>query len=560
MPENEKLELKFDPNTIEDLGVKMYSQLPQALAELVANAYDADAENVYIKLYDQDPSSKKIVVTDDGFGMSFQEINHKFLRIGRRRRIEDGFNRKTPKGRVITGRKGLGKLALFGIGKNITIETSKNGDAKSTRFILNWDEIIKGGESSYKPHTSFIEKTDSSVHGTSIVLSELSRVSSFDLYSTAISLSKMFNCFDKDFKVHMQKNDEDPIIELSRDLRYQGIKHEFCWNVEDIVHKIKSDYAHKSELKGKIVSSAEGKTMPHQLRGITLYANGRLVNTPGFFGLGETPHAFSYLSGWIDADFLDEGKEDVIATDRQSIRWDLPEPEKLQEFLQKIVRYVEKAWLEGRQAKKRQANTTKAGVDLAKWYSTLPNQDVKDKIEGIVNKISENPNLDSDEYSGVVKKLHELIPEYPLYYWRYLHPSVKDSTKEYYEKAEYYDSIQEGLKRYISNVRERSKDNESTEKNLMFKNFGMKNGSIQNLSVVTKYKKPNGQPFQPNTLQNIEDSQAHLSAGMVIGFRHPLAHEEKRDLRDSGALTEKDCLDALSLLSYLFRRLDDVKE
>lgn len=35
----ENLQLRFDPRTIEHLGIKMYSQLPYALAELVANAY-----------------------------------------------------------------------------------------------------------------------------------------------------------------------------------------------------------------------------------------------------------------------------------------------------------------------------------------------------------------------------------------------------------------------------------------------------------------------------------------------------------------------------------------
>lgn len=44
----EKLQLKFDPRTIEHLGIKMYSQLPYALAELVANAYDAGASNANI--------------------------------------------------------------------------------------------------------------------------------------------------------------------------------------------------------------------------------------------------------------------------------------------------------------------------------------------------------------------------------------------------------------------------------------------------------------------------------------------------------------------------------
>ena len=86
---NDKLELKFDPRTIEHLGIKMYSQLPYALAELVANAYDAGAENVRIKLYDNISSQKRIVVIDDGDGMSYEEVRDNFLVIGRRRRDTD---------------------------------------------------------------------------------------------------------------------------------------------------------------------------------------------------------------------------------------------------------------------------------------------------------------------------------------------------------------------------------------------------------------------------------------------------------------------------------------
>ena len=41
----EELVLKFEPKTIEHLGVKMYSTLPPALAELISNAYDADARD-----------------------------------------------------------------------------------------------------------------------------------------------------------------------------------------------------------------------------------------------------------------------------------------------------------------------------------------------------------------------------------------------------------------------------------------------------------------------------------------------------------------------------------
>ena len=47
-----KLEMTFDPNTIEHLGIRMYSTLPPVLAELIANGYDADAKNIEIGLID----------------------------------------------------------------------------------------------------------------------------------------------------------------------------------------------------------------------------------------------------------------------------------------------------------------------------------------------------------------------------------------------------------------------------------------------------------------------------------------------------------------------------
>ncbi|WP_232816102.1 ATP-binding protein [Chryseobacterium capnotolerans] len=50
----DKLSMKFEANTIQHLGVKMYSTMPPALAELIANAYDACATEVHIKLYDKE--------------------------------------------------------------------------------------------------------------------------------------------------------------------------------------------------------------------------------------------------------------------------------------------------------------------------------------------------------------------------------------------------------------------------------------------------------------------------------------------------------------------------
>lgn len=84
--------MTFDPNTIEHLGVRMYSTLPPVLAELIANSYDADAGNIKLNLKD-DTANKEITIEDDGIGMSFDEINNKFLRIGRNRHTEKASER-----------------------------------------------------------------------------------------------------------------------------------------------------------------------------------------------------------------------------------------------------------------------------------------------------------------------------------------------------------------------------------------------------------------------------------------------------------------------------------
>ena len=97
-----ELEITFDINTIDHLGVKLYSTIPPMIAELVSNAWDADAKNVYIEFTDGD--EKAITVRDDGIGMSFDDLNNQFLKIGRNRRVEKRDD-TTAGGRKILGKK-----------------------------------------------------------------------------------------------------------------------------------------------------------------------------------------------------------------------------------------------------------------------------------------------------------------------------------------------------------------------------------------------------------------------------------------------------------------------
>lgn len=546
----QKLQLRFDPRTIEHLGIKMYSQLPYALAELVANAYDAGANKVQIQLFDEDPQSKRIVIVDDGEGMTYDEVAEKFLVIGRRRRDTDE-SRKNIKGRRITGKKGLGKLALFGIGKTIEITTTRAGEAQSTSLVLEWDKILQEESGTYYPETRLLTKQDKSTCGTIITLSNLSRITSFDVEATAISLSKLFNCFDADFEIEISQNNGTP-TPLTRDIKYEGINKEFEWDVQDIITSIGEPYVYSGELKGKIISSK--KPIKPDLRGITLYVNGRLANVPGFFGISEAGHTFSYISGWIDADFLDEFENDLISTDRQSISWDLPEAEELKNYLQRIVRFLVKDWSSKRKRAKDESQATRSGINTTEWFSKVPDE-VRPKLTSVIDRIADKPEIDDEVFSSVVHEVYDLVPPYTYFHYRLLHSEIQDAAKGCYVSRDYYKAIQEALKRYKNAVKRKSGVTCDEDMDIVSRSFGSKD---KPLKTTAKYlMRPDGQPFSESTLNNVEDGQLALSRGIVAGARNVLSHEEHKDLMETGLFTEKDCLDLLGLLSHLFKRLED---
>jgi len=146
MTENSKqiLQMKFAPNTIEHLGVKMYSTLPPVVSELIANSYDADASEVAILL--KDSTEKEIVVSDNGHGMSFNEINEGFLTIGRNRRVKNETD-ESPKGRKVIGKKGLGKLSLTSDGMNMAMEIEDFGETSIQLIPIDYADETPSNDS-----------------------------------------------------------------------------------------------------------------------------------------------------------------------------------------------------------------------------------------------------------------------------------------------------------------------------------------------------------------------------------------------------------------------------
>jgi len=540
----EELKMTFDPNTIEHLGVRMYSTLPPVLAELIANAYDADAASVSLIL--KDDGEKEIIIEDDGSGMSFEEINSKFLRIGRPRRQEEN-TQVTTKNRKVIGKKGLGKLSFFGIAHEIEIATKKDG--KENIFAMNWEDI-KAEKTEYKPK---VVKKDGSCsskeHGTKITLRKIQRESDFSSEDIANALARMF-IIDSGFEITLRRNSEKPIT-ITNDRRFAGLEKEVEWKIP-ADSEYKDNYDKANKIVGHLIATKKPIPPKADMRGIILFSRKKMVNRPEYFSDSTSSHFFSYLTGWLEVDFIDDLEEDVIATNRQSLNWGHEEMKKLRDHLGNLLNWLERDWRKKREEKRGKELSEATGINVPDWFSKLP-EDIRAKIEPIVKALVKDSELPPEVNQDAVRKIHEIVPEYPKYHWRHLHPEVQSVSKQYYISEDYYTAFFEAVKKYINTVKAKA-GSTLTDYTLLENVFSLKNPK---LSVTEKYKKPDGTDFENDTIENITGGHRMLALGIWTACRSPIAHEEVNDLRNSGLFTEKDCLDALSLLSHLFYRLDN---
>ncbi len=162
------LKMRLSLDVLRHLGLNLYSNVPAVLSEIVANAWDADAERVRVEL---DKANDRIVLEDDGSGMTRDEVIDRFLLVGYQRRSRQPG--PTPKGRSPMGRKGIGKLSLFSIANEVVVETVGNGQKTALRMHLDtMRKAIEDNRDEYEPEELPAPEVDFD-HGTRITLREL---------------------------------------------------------------------------------------------------------------------------------------------------------------------------------------------------------------------------------------------------------------------------------------------------------------------------------------------------------------------------------------------------
>jgi len=415
--------LSVSLHALEHLGINLYSNIPAVLSEVVANAWDADATLVNIKIN----PDKTIIIEDNGIGMTRQEVLDRYLTIGyQRREKQPGLTKRR---RKPMGRKGIGKLSLFSIAETVDVYTSKrvatDSSERKSAFRMDVKDIRKkiakmpNGVGEYRAQK--LPTTQMNLaEGTRIILSNLKK-RQMRPQMLRRNLARRFSIIGgNNFQI---KINGKPITPSDRgyftSLRYLWIfgkgngPRGLCSKLDQT-----NGFNKKSTMKRNNIQVAGWIGAVHKvenlkdeegggegnLNRIAIYARGKMLQEDILADLGKRGIFSSYLVGELDVEGLDEydgkGKKDLDAatTSRQRIVEDDPRYKILRDLINKEVTTIGNSWLKWRGEK---------GLELAKsipavqeWLNGLP-PDTKKKANSWLTKVgkSQGDNLDDKKRS-----------------------------------------------------------------------------------------------------------------------------------------------------------------
>ncbi len=347
------LELRYSHNIIEHLGLKLYQNRPtNVLAELLSNSWDADAENVRV-----DINKGHLAVYDDGDGMSRKVLAEHYLVIGKKKRSVGNLNEKSGKQRHLMGRKGIGKLAPFGIAQKLSLLTVSKETSKCYWIEINlskllcWPEGEEIGEFSYKPkiicdgvqlsdipieHDShgYVKKFLATIKesGTLIIMDNLS-------LKRKISQEQLMESIGQRFTVTLLRDEFSVYVDdvkVTEQLALPKFAYRFPAK-EGFTRETVNFSGEEREVR-YWVGFVEQAEWPQDQAGVGVYAHGKIAqDRPFVFGLKGREISTRYMYGVIEADWLDELEEDVVSTDRTSINWNNDATEPMYEWGKGLV-------------------------------------------------------------------------------------------------------------------------------------------------------------------------------------------------------------------------------
>ena len=347
-------------SVLNHLGRNLYRSFATVLGEAISNAWDADAVNVKIYI---DSISNDLVVKDDGIGMTADDFQKNFLRIGYSKR--KGGESTSEKGRPFIGRKGIGKLALLSCADRIAVISKVNGsdyvggviDNSALDEAITEDLIPQEYPLENYEKNIFSQYTSDHEHGTIIRFENIKDGirNTEDFLKRIMALYFRFSLLDDSFNIFI--NEEKITLDH---LERLAQKTQFLWNINNLndpyISEKLTDFLKEeaesiqtdSSVKGFIASVDKPKSLKiltiDDRVGIDLFVNGRLRERDILKHIPTARLAENYFYGQIHFDNLDDEK-DRFTSSREGIIADDPKYKRLSEnYIFHLIRLSSK-WI-----------------------------------------------------------------------------------------------------------------------------------------------------------------------------------------------------------------------
>lgn len=429
MGANDQFTFKISLSVLNHLGRNLYRSFATVLGEAISNAWDADAGSVWIYL---DPDKNGFWIKDDGCGMTADDFQNKFLKIGYSKR-KAGKSR-SDNDRPFIGRKGIGKLALLSCADRITVISKvKGSDYVGGRIenseldkAITDDLTTQEYELAAADMVAFAKHTRGHTHGTIIRFENLKDgvKRSFVFLSKIIALYFRFSLLDTSFKIYL--NGQEITHKHLNDL---AEKTEFLWKIGDCedpyVTALEKAFAReegrhqtKSLKLAGVTGFIASVKLPRDLKimttdervGIDLFVNGRLRERDILKHIPTARIVENYLYGQIHFDGLDD-KNDRFTSSREGI---VADDAKYQEFLErfrKTLLTIVEDWDVWRRKHRQDGDpenesitkTERASAGLynavAKAYESPKRTKATDKVDGWVDDLSADATFNFESYA-----------------------------------------------------------------------------------------------------------------------------------------------------------------
>lgn len=392
-PVLEPLKIEIDSNVLNHLGIGLYSNTPAVLTEIVANAWDADANNVYIVI-----NGDLITITDDGHGMDYGALQKKFLTVGYARR--NNGEATTPGGRQCMGRKGIGKLAMFSLANDVTLISKVDGGEQHgfKVFVDELEKTISANKTYYPaplpPACSLkIEK-----NGTLIQLESLNKnITAATESFLRRRIARRFSVIGDDFKIHVNGT----LVTLLDRGFYPDIQ--FLWTFGPTGQNalplcsgiVKHRHFDGVTYSGETINGFIGSVVvPEQLKkdddnnnAITLLANGRIFEEDIQKRIDDSKVFNSYLVGELQYDVIDNSSlRDIAVSSRQGVQENDPRFQEFIGYIRTRLKEIGVDWDEWR----RELGTEELVQEFPKlqeWLDSLKGNH-KGRAKQLINKIN----------------------------------------------------------------------------------------------------------------------------------------------------------------------------